>query len=367
MNGECDQSQPSVHRGAVMDCSPDLVARLGEFGRAAHYAEIRARMLQRHVHDFLHAAILHDHDAVSDQDRFVEVVGDEQDRLAGAAMDRQQLALKCLARLRVESTERLVHKQNFRIDGKRAGNTDTLFHSPRKLVRTPVLRVSEAHKIQVLLCGLSQLRAANAFHFQSKHHVLHGRKPGQQFGMLEHHASIVSASGDLATIDDHPSGARGVKSHCDAQRGGFAAAGWTDQRHDLAVLDREVDVLESLNVVHLAIHAQGKAFGYVEEGHLTHSRLQNSKRASQWPITFSAFSRYSGAVTALRSSGAFNLPAFTICSWIHWILSAGSGSVGSTARFWMASSYTKSGRGSSGLALMTRRVRAIVSSRCESA
>src|SRR5262245_30577497 len=98
--------------------------------------------------------------------------------------------------------------------------------------------------------------------------------------MLEHHASIVSASGNLATIDDHPSGARGVKSHCDAQRGGFAATGWTDQRHDLAVFDREVDALESLNVMHLAVHAQGKALGYVEESHLTHSRLQNSRRAS---------------------------------------------------------------------------------------
>src|SRR5262245_8554109 len=184
--------------------------------------------------------------------------------------------------------------------------------------------------------------------------------------MLEHHASIVSASGDLATIDDHPSGARGVKSHCDAQRGGFTATGWTDQRHDLAVLDREVDALESLNVMHLAVHAQGKALCYVEESHLTHSRPQ-IHCARHRPMAFSAFPRYSRAVTALRASGVFSLPAVTICAWIHWIMSAGSGSVGSTARFWMASSYTKSGRGSSGLALMIWRVRAIVSSRCESA
>jgi hypothetical protein len=38
--------------------------------------------------------------------------------------------------------------------------------------------------------------------------------------------------------------------------------------------DREADPVKRLHMVHLAIHAQRKAFGDVEETHLTHSELR---------------------------------------------------------------------------------------------
>src|SRR5215475_15678290 len=91
--------------------------------------------------------------------------------------------------------------------------------------------------------------------------------------MLENHASVVPASFDLAPIHDHPSAARGVKTHCDAQRRGLAAAGRADQRDDFAIPDSEVDAIERLHVMNFAVDAQGKPLGYVEENYLTH---QNS-------------------------------------------------------------------------------------------
>ena len=56
------------------------------------------------------------------------------------------------------------------------------------------------------------------------------------------------------------------------------------------------------------------------------------------PDSLSAFSRYSGAVIVLRSSGSFSLPAFTSCSCSQVSFAIGSGSVASTAWCLTASS-----------------------------
>ena len=77
----------------------------------------------------MHAAVLHNHDAVGDQHRFVEVMSDEQDRLAGSRMDVQKFALKRFPGLRVERTEWLVHQQDLGVNGERACNADALFHA----------------------------------------------------------------------------------------------------------------------------------------------------------------------------------------------------------------------------------------------
>ncbi len=73
--------------------------------------------------------------------------------------------------------------------------------------------------------------------------------------MLEHHAAVVAAAVHLAAVDGDPAAVRRIEPHGDAQRGGLAAAGRPDQRHDLAVAHREADALERLHVMHLAVHA----------------------------------------------------------------------------------------------------------------
>ena len=66
-----------MHRRRIMQHAPDLVSGFGEFGAAAHDGEIGARTLVRHVHNILHVAVHHDDDAIGDQHRFIEVMGDE--------------------------------------------------------------------------------------------------------------------------------------------------------------------------------------------------------------------------------------------------------------------------------------------------
>ena len=141
--------------------------------------------------------------------------------------------------------------------------------------------------------------AAHALHLQAEHHVLQGGEPGQQFGVLEHHAAVVAAAVHLAAVDGDAAADRRVEPHGDAQRRGLAAAGRADQRDDLAVAHGEADAVERLHVMQLAVHAQREALGHVEETHLTHSAGSAALRASvagRYQLQ-RLFPRYSGAVT----------------------------------------------------------------------
>ncbi len=73
---------------------------------------------------------------------------------------------------------------------------------------------------------------------------------GEQGIGLEDHADIAVGSRQLCHIDvanENPPGARHLKPGDHAQRGGLAAARWTQQRHQLAGLNIERDVVNSLH------------------------------------------------------------------------------------------------------------------------
>src|ERR1035437_1869286 len=76
----------------------------------------------------------------------------------------------------------------------RAGDADALLHAAGELMRAAVMRIGEAYQVEIFLGGLAQKRAAHALHLQPAHDVLHGGQPGQQFGVLEHHAAVVAAA-----------------------------------------------------------------------------------------------------------------------------------------------------------------------------
>ena len=175
------------------------------------------------------------------------------------------------ARLRVERAERLVHQQHRGIDGERARNADALFHAAGELMRAALLRIGEADQLEIFFRGVAQGTAAHALHFQAEHHVLQGIEPGQQFGVLEHHAAVVTAAMHFAPVHRDAAAIGRIEPHGDAQRGGLAAAGRPDQRHDLAVAHLETHAVQRLHVMQFAVHADRKALGDVEESNLTHS------------------------------------------------------------------------------------------------
>ena len=81
------------------------------------------------------ATVLHDRDAVGEQERLGQVVGHEQQRLAESLLQLVERPLQVEARQRVESPERLVEQHDVRIRGQRACERHALTLTARQLSR----------------------------------------------------------------------------------------------------------------------------------------------------------------------------------------------------------------------------------------
>ena len=90
----------------------------------------------------------HHHDAVGEQHRLVDAVGDEQHGLARAQPERLEVDAHLLARQRVERAERLVHQQQRRIVDQRAHDRVALAHAARQLARVAVGELAEPDRSQ---------------------------------------------------------------------------------------------------------------------------------------------------------------------------------------------------------------------------
>src|SRR5579871_1769371 len=125
------------HTGAhvVLDLLPDPVDIGDERGGSLDVEGARARQIDGDaLLQTARPAAEHQH-AVGEKDRLVDLMGDEQHGLASLLPDAHQLGLHDLAGLRIERGERLVHQENLRIDGERAGKVDALAHATGKLAR----------------------------------------------------------------------------------------------------------------------------------------------------------------------------------------------------------------------------------------
>src|SRR5690348_16574975 len=81
---------------------------------------------------------------------------------------------------------------------------------------------------------------------------------GEQAVGLEHHTHVALVRrhvGDVAIVDQHSSGVGAVESAQDPERGRLAAAGRTEQRDQLAVLDLQVEVSKRCDSREGALHA----------------------------------------------------------------------------------------------------------------
>ena len=107
-------------------------------------------------------ALLQDDDLVAEQERLVDVVRDEHDRLVEVALQADQLLLQLCAHDRVDRPERLVHQQDVRIGREAPRDADPLLLAARELARVAVgelaRQADEVEQFERLLAGLA-LRA----------------------------------------------------------------------------------------------------------------------------------------------------------------------------------------------------------------
>ncbi|MNT34582.1 hypothetical protein D3C72_1705760 [compost metagenome] len=161
--------------------------------------------------------------------------------------DLDQFVLQMRAGQRVQRAERFVHQQHARLDRQRPRDPHALLHAAGDFPRQLVLGGQQAHQVQRGARALDQLGAL----FLGPEHALDGQvhiletvQPRQQRMVLEHHRAVRAGAGDLALGAQQHAAGGPSQAGDQVQQGRLAAARMADQRDELALLDRQVDVAQ---------------------------------------------------------------------------------------------------------------------------
>ena len=151
--------------------------------------------------------------------------------------------------------ERLVKQEQLRVRRNRAGDGDTLLLTAGQLVRITVAIFLDPHGFERAHNGFFDLGLAHLFDLQTERDVLEHGHVRPQGVALEHQVQTavfrlliegLVGVDDRTAVDGHGAMLRLFKAGDNAQGGGFAAAGRAEQRHKIAVLDREVDIAQNM-------------------------------------------------------------------------------------------------------------------------
>ena len=137
----------------------------------------------------------------------------------------------------VERAERLVHQQHGRLVGKRPHKGGALLHAARKLTRKAAAKTFEADAVQQFVdpdaIGLG------ALDLEGEVDVGVEVAPGQEVGLLEHHADLGVWAGHRLAVEQHLAGGEAMQPRHRPEQRGLAAARRADDRDDLAIHDVE--------------------------------------------------------------------------------------------------------------------------------
>lgn len=181
---------------------------------------------------------LHEHDAVGQDERLIDIVRDEYRRLAARTLPEvEQHVLQTPAYHGIQRAERFVEQHNGRIDGKCPGNGDTLTHTTRKLERIAIGSIANANLFEQGTRSAFGFRLVDALIrlLHREHDVLDSSLPREQRIVLEHDRTIGTRPIDDATVDEHLTMRRHLKAGNEAEHRRLAATGMPHQTHELTV------------------------------------------------------------------------------------------------------------------------------------
>ena len=205
-----------------------------------------ARPGQVHIEHLLDGGRLggEDEQPIGEEDRLLQLRGDEQDRVARLLEEPQEVLLHQLARHGVEPAERLVHQHDLRVVDERAGELAAPLHATGELRRILVLEPLESDLLQEPARLLSGLAPVHAPHVGTEHHVLERGHPGEQRRFLEHDEAVAPGSLDALPVDEDLAGARLLVAGDEVDEGALAAARGADHDVETARLDVEGGALD---------------------------------------------------------------------------------------------------------------------------
>jgi len=164
-----------------------------------------------------------------------------------SGLQRRNLGARRDAELGVEVRQRLVHQEDLRGANDGAAHGDALTLAARKRLRLAVEEVFQAKQMSSLLNALLTLRLGNPSHLQCKAHVVAHGHMGVQSVVLEDHGDVTILGrqvGDVALTDPDSPGIDLLQA-CEHPKGGrLPAAGWSDQDHEFAVTDVQIEFVD---------------------------------------------------------------------------------------------------------------------------
>src|ERR1700736_3587334 len=236
-----------LHRYLVLERVPDCELKIVELRRPPHF--IVARPGERGVENLLGVAGApgHDHDPIGKIDRLLDLVGDEQDRLARLLPYAQQLDLHNVAGLGVEGGERLVHQQHLGIGGKRPREPDALFHPAGEFMGIMSLETAEPDHFDELARDRVPFFDWHAFELEPELHVALHRAPWKEPELLEHHGAIGYGTRNSLTVHQQVARVRPQQAKQDIEKGALAASGGADDGYEFPFIDLEIKTRQRAN------------------------------------------------------------------------------------------------------------------------
>src|SRR5438105_6090085 len=234
-----------AHQHLIAKVVPDLLVDARELRLEPDLGDV-ARPREVHAVDAFHRSRSsgEDDDAVSQRDRLLEVVRDGHDRRAIRRPQLQQLVLHQRPGLHVERAEGLVHEEDGRLVDERLGERGALAHPARELVRVVALEPAEpdaGDPVARAPLGFSSSGPAKA---RPGRDVVEDVLPGKDRIDLEDIPNIPGDALDGLAVDEDVAVAGRLEPGDERERRRLSAAGRTDDRAELAVMDDEVEVAQ---------------------------------------------------------------------------------------------------------------------------
>lgn len=231
--------------------------------RADEFGGVRGRGGAQHGRggvELLDAPRAVDGDAVAEPDRLLDVVGDEEDRLAERGLKPQELVLEVLAHHRVDRAERLVHQQHGRVGGERAGHPDALALAAGELVgiAVAVRRRVQADQVEEFGGTRPGLRPRPAEQMRDGGGVVQDGLVGEQPHLLDDVADTApqldGVEGGYVLAVEEDAAAGGLDEPVDhLHRRGLAAPRRPDERDEFTLGDLEGEVVHGGGAVGVAL------------------------------------------------------------------------------------------------------------------
>ena len=226
-----------IHRGRADEAGDEQVPRL------------TVELLRRA--DLLQDAELHDGDSVPHRHRLDLIVRDVDGRRVELLLQLEDLRTGLDPQLCVEIRQRLVHQKRLGLANDRTTQRDALALASGELLRLALDQRVEIENVRRPAHAPVDVLLGHLLIAQAEREVVvHGHVRIERVG-LEHHRDVPVLRCDVvddAVADQDPPVRHSLETGEHAQCSALAAAGRTDEDHELAVTDLEHEVVDGRGV-----------------------------------------------------------------------------------------------------------------------